>query len=80
MVPMMFWGERIPRPFVSEIYTLVFLLIIIKSFNQPKYLNKNITWILLAFSLSASIQSDIYMSISSIIGVTILLSFYFLFI
>ncbi len=67
------WGDRFPRPFVSEVYTLAALVALarlaIKGIGGPRS-----DWVCLGAALSLTVQSDIYtaMTLLGVAGIVAL--------
>lgn len=67
------WGERIPRPFVTEIFFFVVLSCIFLLLHYRKYRMKRQTWIFLGGATAVSLQGDLHTAINELISIALCL-------
>lgn len=68
-----FWGWRIPRPFITELFLLLCLYFILSLIYSQKRIKGIQSWIFLGISTAALLQSDLYSLIMIAICIFLLL-------
>ena len=54
------WGERIPRPFVSELYLVIVLFAFLRLVRSKRAMSQTRNWALLGIGLAALLQGDLH--------------------
>ena len=66
-LPLSFWYENIPKPFVTEIFVILFLIVVFSFGLHHCLIVKKRLWVLLGVALALLIQSDIYQMFMALI-------------
>ena len=76
-VPVTFWNSRLPRPFVTEVFVLVFFVLATRIISRRGVGVKSWEWIAIGITLALLLQSDVYQA-SNLAGVGVVLGAYLL--
>lgn len=66
---LIFWGWRIPRPFVSEIFFIGFVYCILTLSYSQNSISRKRYWFILGLCTAALLQGDFHLSITMIISI-----------
>jgi len=66
-VPLSFWYENIPKPFVTEIFVILFLIVVFSFALNHRLIVKKRLWVLLGIAFALLTQSDIYQMFTALI-------------
>jgi hypothetical protein len=72
LIPVLFWEPRFPRPLITELIVVAFLVLAIRLFNNQTTRSRLRAWVLMGVLGACLIQSDIYQAANMILVATLL--------